>query len=416
MEHDGKYLKGFLSGVCVMLVCVGIVLFAKGEMLKNSGQGAQVETEARTEEQEKDNMLDLDLGRVENKLQNIEEVINQYYLDEIDEAEVESWMYKGLIAGLGDRYAAYYTREELEKSNESSSGQYEGIGAVLTENVNTGLVTVVRCYEGTPSQEAGMLPGDVIYMLNDTAVTGMELSDVVSMIRNEEGETIKVTVVREGQDDYLEFDVERRAIEVPTVNYEMMDGKIGYIEITEFDSVTEAQFINALEDLNSQGMEKLIIDLRNNLGGVLQTTCNMLNQLLPEGLIVYTEDKDGNRTEYRSDGKHAFDKPLAVLVNGNSASASEIFAGAVKDYGIGTLVGTNTYGKGIVQRTVKLNDGTAVKMTIAKYYTPKGNDIHGVGIKPDVEVELDDALKQKVSVEKSEDNQLQKAIEVVNGK
>ncbi len=170
-----------------MLVCVGIVLFAKGEMLKNSGQGAQVETQARTEEQVKDNMLDLDLGRVENKLQNIEEVINQYYLDEIDEAEVESWMYKGLIAGLGDRYAAYYTREELEKSNESSSGQYEGIGAVLTENVNTGLVTVVRCYEGTPSQEAGMLPGDVIYMLNDTAVTGMELSDVVSMIRNEEG-------------------------------------------------------------------------------------------------------------------------------------------------------------------------------------------------------------------------------------
>ena len=142
----------------------------------------------------------------------------------------------------------------------------------------------------------------------------------------------------------------------------------------------------------------------------------MLNQLLPEGLIVYTEDKDGNRTEYRSDGKHAFDKPLAVLVNGNSASASEIFAGAVKDYGIGTLVGTNTYGKGIVQRTVKLNDGTAVKMTIAKYYTPKGNDIHGVGIKPDVEVELDEGLKQKVSIEKSEDNQLQKAIEVVNGK
>ena len=163
-------------------------------------------------------------------------------------------------------------------------------------------------------------------------------------------------------------------------------------------------------------MEKLIIDLRNNPGGVLSTVCNMLEQILPEGLIVYTEDKDGNRTEYKSKGGNEFQKPLAVLVNGNSASASEIFAGAVKDYGIGTLVGTKTFGKGIVQRIITLNDGTAVKLTVSKYFTPKGNDIHEKGIEPDVEVELEESLKQKVTIEKAEDNQLQKAIEILNQK
>jgi len=194
----------------------------------------------------------------------------------------------------------------------------------------------------------------------------------------------------------------------------MLEGKTGYIAITEFDTITEEQFNTALAELEAQGMEKLIIDLRNNLGGVLQTVCNMLEQMLPEGLIVYTENKDGERTEYKSDGKHQFQKPLAVLINENSASASEIFAGAIKDYGIGTLVGTTTYGKGIVQRIVNLDDGTAVKLTIAKYYTPNGNDIHGKGIEPDVEVELNDNLKQKTEIEKEEDNQLQKAIEILS--
>lgn len=418
MENDSKFQKGFLSGLCVMLVALGIFFFAKGEMLKKASTEVGTEkSEAQSEaETSKDNMLNLDVEKVEQKLENIQDVVNQYYLDEIDEAEVESWMYKGLIAGLGDRYATYYTEEELQKSNEATSGQYKGIGAVLTTDKTTGLATVVRCYEGAPAEEAGLLPGDVIYMLNDTVVTDMELNDVVSMIKTEEGETIKITVVREGENDYLEFDVERRAVEVPTISHEMLEDNIGYITITEFDSITESQFQEALDDLESQGMERLIIDLRDNLGGVLQTTCNMLNEILPKGMIVYMEDKEGNRTEYKSDGSSTFDKPLVVLVNGNSASASEIFAGAVKDYEIGTLVGTTTYGKGIVQRTIMLDDNTAVKLTIAKYYTPKGNDIHGVGIEPDVKEDLNEDLKKKVTIEKEEDNQLQKAIEVVKSK
>lgn len=414
MENENKFLKGFLSGFCVVLVVFGIVFFAKGELLKKAS--TEVQTEDAAAETEKDNMLHLDSGKIDQKLNNIQEIINQYYLDEIDEEKVESWMYKGLVAGLGDQYATYYTVEELQKSNESSAGQYKGIGAVLTQDKTTGLVTIARCYAGTPSEEAGLLPGDIIYMLNDTVVADMELTDVVAKIKTEAGDTIKITVVRDGEADYLDFDVERRAIEVPTVNHEMLEGNIGYIEIVEFDTITESQFKEALQSLEDQGMEKLIIDLRSNLGGVLQTTCNMLEELLPKGLIVYMEDKEGNRTEYKCKGENEFDKPLAVLVNGNSASASEIFAGAIKDYGIGTIVGTTTYGKGIVQRTIMLDDGTAVKLTIAKYYTPNGNDIHGVGVEPDVEVELDEELKKKVEIEKAEDNQLQKAIEVVNNK
>ena len=413
MEKNSRFLKGFLSGVCAMLVIAGIVLFAKGEMIKREGIVPEAEQEAETEYTD---TLHLDKERLERKIENIESVINQYYLDEIDQDEVESWMYKGLIAGLGDTYAAYYTKEELEKTTEASSGSYNGIGAVLSQDRTTGLITIVRCYEGTPSAESGLLPGDVLYSINDTQVTDKDLTEVVSMIKTEPGDTVKIEVVREGENDYLSFDVARAPIEVPTVNSEMLDGNIGYIEITEFDTVTEEQFKRALSELESQGMEKLIIDLRNNPGGVLSTVCNMLEQILPEGLIVYTEDKEGNRTEYKSDGKHEFTKPLAVLVNGNSASASEIFAGAVKDYGIGTLVGTKTFGKGIVQRIVNLNDGTAVKLTVSKYYTPKGNNIHKVGIEPDVEVELDESLKQQVTIEKSEDNQLQKAIEVLNQK
>lgn len=413
MEQDNRFLKGFLSGLCAMLVIMGVVLFAKGELLKRERRDMviQEETEAHTSDR-----LELDHEKIDRKITNIENIVNQYYLDEIDQAEVESWLYKGLIAGLGDNYATYYTREELQKTNEASSGAYQGIGAVLTQDRTTGLITVTRCYEGTPSARAGLLPGDVIYSINDTQVTGTDLTEVVSMIKTEPGDTVKIEVAREGENDYLSFDVEREYIEIPTVNSEMLEGKIGYIEITEFDTITEEQFKQALSDLESQGMEKLIIDLRNNPGGVLSTVCNMLEQILPEGLIVYTEDKEGKREEYKSDGKNEFKKPLAVLVNGNSASASEIFAGAVKDYGIGTLVGTKTFGKGIVQRIINLNDGTAVKLTVSKYYTPKGNDIHKVGIEPDVEVELNEELKQKVTIEKSEDNQLQKAIEVLNQK
>ena len=411
MENNKRFLNGVLCGVFVTII-FGMILFYGNDRLREY-VSVSAETE-KTSAENSGNILNIDKADIQKKVENIEAVINHYYLDNIDTEQVENQMYKGLVAGLGDPYASYYTAEELQKMQESTAGQYVGIGATLTQDKNTGIISIVRCFEGTPSEQAGLLPGDIIYKLNDTEVTGMDLNTVVTMIKTEEGAAIRLSIARDGETDYLEFDVERQEVKIPTVTYEMLEGKTGYIAITEFDTITEEQFNTALAELEAQGMEKLIIDLRNNLGGVLQTVCNMLEQMLPEGLIVYTENKDGERTEYKSDGKHQFQKPLVVLINENSASASEIFAGAIKDYGIGTLVGTTTYGKGIVQRIVNLDDGTAVKLTIAKYYTPNGNDIHGKGIEPDVEVELNDNLKQKTEIEKEEDNQLQKAIEILS--
>ena len=258
-----------------------------------------------------------------------------------------------------------------------------------------------------------LLPDLAKWEKGDMEVTGVDLTMVVSQIKGEENTQVTISVVREGEEDYLELQVERRTIEIRTVSSAMLEDRIGYISITSFDDVTTDQFIKALDELEAQGMDGLIVDLRDNGGGLVSSVCAILDRLLPEGLIVYTEDKYGNREEEHSDAEHYFDKPLAVLVNGNSASASEIFAGAIKDYGIGTLVGTKTYGKGIVQKIYPLQDGTAVKLTVSKYYTPKGNNIHEIGIEPDVEIDLEESLKKEAVVPLEKDNQLQKAKELV---
>ena len=407
MEKNRRFGKGFLCGVLVSAVVAGAGIGISQNMMQEHNAAAG-KTESTA-----DVRLDLDQKKVDEKIGQIEEVINQNYLNEVDEEEIEAGIYKGMISGLGDPYAAYYTQDELKALRESTSGAYQGIGAKLSQDPDSGAIQVVTCFEGTPAQKAGLLPGDILYTVNGTEVTGKDLTDVVSMIKTAEGDQVHIQVARDGEKDYLDFDVERSEVSVPTVAYKMMDNKMGYVAISEFDEVTAKQFQDALADLDEQGMEKLIIDLRNNLGGLLDTCCEMLRQILPEGRIVYTEDKDGNQEEYNCDGAHAFKKPLVVLVNGYSASAAEIFSGAVKDYGIGTLVGTKTFGKGIVQRIVGLQDGTAVKLTISKYFTPNGTDIHQKGIEPDVTVELDESLKNKVTITEEEDNQLQKAISIL---
>ena len=402
-NENGKFLKGLFCGVILVLICMaGCLLHLQWKMNRR----AAVSTDS-----EKTETLDMNLSQVKKKAGEIEELINAYYLDEIDGQKVEDTMYTGMVAGLEDPYSVYYSKEELESMEESISGAYSGIGATLTQDPDTGDLSVVSCFDGTPAQEAGLQPGDVITGWNGNSVEGMELSELVSKIKTDPEEQLTLEIERDGE--ILEVELTRREVQIPTVEYEMLDDQIGYIRLVEFDEVTAEQFKEALEDLENQNMEKLIIDVRNNPGGVLQVVCDMLDQLLPEGLIVYTEDKNGNRKEYTSDEEHQFTKPLAVLANENSASASEIFAGAIQDYGIGTIVGTTTFGKGIVQRTFYLSDGTGVKLTVAKYYTPKGHDIHKKGITPDVETELDEELKNQSSISHEEDNQLQKAIEVL---
>lgn len=402
-NENEKFMKGLFCGVFLVLICMaGCLLHLQWKMTRR----AAVSTDS-----EKTETLDMNLSQVKKKTGEIEELINAYYLDEIDGQKVEDTMYTGMVAGLEDPYSVYYSKEELESMEESISGAYSGIGATLTQDPDTGELSVVSCFDGTPAQEAGLQPGDVIIGWNGKSVEGMELSELVSKIKTDPEEQLTLEIERDGET--LEVELTRREVQIPTVEYEMLDNQIGYIRLVEFDEVTADQFKEALEDLENQNMEKLIIDVRNNPGGVLQVVCDMLDQLLPEGLIVYTEDKNGNRKEYTSDEEHQFTKPLAVLANENSASASEIFAGAIQDYGIGTIVGTTTFGKGIVQRTFYLSDGTGVKLTVAKYYTPKGHDIHKKGITPDVEIELDEELKNQSSISHEEDNQLQKAIEVL---
>lgn len=400
MNDKRQLWKGIAIGFAATLIVIQAVMFANKILGDGTGKG-------------KTQGINLTSEEIEAKLTEIEALMNNYYLDELDYEEIETWLYKGAVAGLGDPYAAYYTEEEYQSMLDTTNGSYCGIGVEISQNISTGIVTVARVFEGSPAEKAGLLPGDVLYKVGDMEATGEDLTMIVSKIKGKEHTTVVISVAREGEDDYLEFQVERETIEVQTVESEMLEGEIGYIAISSFDDVTSDQFVQALDKLEGQGMEGLIVDLRDNGGGLVSCVCKILDRLLPEGLIVYTEDKYGNREEERSDAEHYFDKPLAVLVNGNSASASEIFAGAIKDYGIGALVGTKTYGKGIVQKIYPLSDGTAVKLTVSKYYTPKGNNIHGIGIEPDVEIELDEALEKKVVVSKEEDNQLQKARELL---
>lgn len=405
MENKKQFIRGIAVGVVITALVAGGVSF-----------GSRALTKVSDEKKAESGELNLTSTAVEDKITEIETLVQKYYLNEIDTEQVENYLYKGMIAGLDDAYAAYYTKEEYQSMMDSTNGSYYGIGVEMSQNMTTGIITITRVFEGSPAEEAGLLPGDVIYKVQDTEVTGEDLTKVVSMVKGAEGTTVPISVAREGESDYLTFDVERRTIEIATVEHRMLDGNIGYISIASFDDVTVNQFLTALEDLENQGETALIIDLRNNGGGLVSSAGSILDRLLPEGLIVYTEDKYGNREELKSDAENYFDKPLAVLVNGNSASASEIFAGAIKDYGLGTLVGTQTFGKGIVQKVYPLNDGTAVKLTVSKYYTPKGNNIHGIGIAPDVEVELDADVANAITIPEEKDNQLQKAVEILTEK
>ena len=349
-----------------------------------------------------------------SKLKFLEQCVDEYFLfDTPDAQSYQDELYKGFMNALDDPYSCYYTADEYKSMMESTSGSYEGIGVVVSQNVQTKVITVVRPFEGCPGAEAGMLPGDILVEVAGNDVSDTDVSTVVSWIKGEGGTTVDIRVYRESDNQYYDFTVERRKIEVPTVAYEMLDDNIGYVQVTEFDEVTSDQFIAAVDDLKAQGMEGMVVDIRDNPGGLLSCVVEMLDYMLPEGTLVYTEDKNGEGETYTSDAEHYFDLPLAVLVNGNSASASEIFSGAIQDYKAGTIVGTQTFGKGIVQSILPFNDGSAIKITVSRYFTPNGVCIHGTGITPDIEVELDDDLKTKLTIEKDEDNQLQTAIENV---
>ena len=345
--------------------------------------------------------------KIMNKVNVLEIFIDQYFLDEIDEEKMADEVYKGVINGLGDEYAAYYTAEEYAAILESTNGIYCGIGAYISADTKTGIVTILQPMKNSPCEKAGIKAGDIIYAVEGKEVTGMEISEVQAMVKGEQGSEVVLTVVRENEKK--DITVVRDEIETDTVSSQMLENKIGYIQVSGFEQVTPKQFRNAIKKLEKEGMEGLIIDLRDNGGGLLDAAVEMLDRMLPKGLVVYSMDKSGEKVEYLAEDEDSFDKPLAILVNGNSASASEVFCGAIQDKGTGVLVGTTTFGKGIVQGIFGLDDGSAVKMTTARYYTPEGRNIHGKGLTPDVEVELSEKIQELPESGLKVDNQLKAA-------
>lgn len=394
MKQKSGFLKGALCGALTALLIVGLV---------SCGIIADKRQEAQSAGQSADNTAE-----AEAKLQYLKALIDEYFIEDIDEEKLTEGIYKGYIDGLEDPYSVYYDEEETREMNETTSGEYQGVGFVVSQDKDTEIITVLQVYEDSPAQEAGIKDGDILYKVDGEELSGLDLTEVVRKIKGEEGTEVELTVLRGDNAEEVTVTAVRRTIEAQTVSHEMKENGVGYIRISEFDSVTYEQYKTALEDLEANGMQSLIVDLRSNPGGNLVTVCDILDLMLPEGTIVYTEDKNGEKNEFTSDEENQFTKPLVVMMNGYSASASEIFAGAVQDYGTGQIVGTQSYGKGVVQQIFDLKDGTSLKLTIAEYFTPNGRNINGEGITPDVEVEYeyDEANPEA-------DNQLDKAIEVV---
>lgn len=401
--NRGGILLGMLLGIVATLLVGGFVFVGV--------KFYEVMDSRKADAEKKSNADSIVSEETEKKLSAIEDVIEEYYYQDadIDVETMTEGMYRGMVNALGDPYSVYYTEEEWEDLMQDTEGIYFGIGAYLMIDQTTGFGKISGVIENTPAEEAGLRENDILYEVDGQSTAGMDLSEIVSYIKGEAGTKVHLTIYREGESDYLEVDVERRKIEAPTVKYEILENNIGYIQITEFDDVTTDQFTEALAVVKGVHAKGLILDLRGNPGGSLNVVVDIARQILPKGLIVYTEDKYGEREEYNCDGRRQLDMPLVVLVNGNSASASEILAGAIKDYKMGTLVGTTTFGKGIVQRILPLTDGTALKLTISAYYTPNGNNIHGVGIEPDVVCEFDSDAYYDEGV----DNQLEKAVEEI---
>ena len=372
-KNKTKFLPGFLTGAFVMLIVAICVGFGINAVKTETGSKTTISSE------------------VSGKLDFLKDVIDLKYLEKTDEKTLEENIYKGLLQGLNDPYSVYYTKDEYDALKEETSGSYCGIGALVSQNADTGVITAINVFKGSPAEKAGMKNGDIIFKVEDKEVTGEDLNNVVAKMKGEKDTKVKINVYRTSEKEYIDLEVTRDKVDVPTVEHKMLDKSkgIGYIQITQFEEVTYDQFKEALDDLKKRGMKSVIFDLRNNPGGLYDTVCEML---------------DGNKQEKKSDANF-LDMPMVVLQNENSASASEIFSGAIQDFGAGKIVGTQSFGKGIVQSIIPLSDGSAVKLTVEKYYTPKGVNIHGKGITPDVKVEI--------SKDGKKDNQLQKAIEVI---
>lgn len=390
-KKDHSFQNGLLTGISVTLAAVAVLVVIGAFFVVpalRSGRNQASTSDA-----------------AESLLEKIEEInayIDYYYIFDVDQEAMENSLLAGYVSGLGDPYSVYYTEEELDSVLESSSGAYYGIG-VLVGQMEDGTLQVVNVFRNSPAMEAGMQKEDVIVGVDGQNVEGMELDQVVAYIKGAEGSQVTVTVYRASTGETLDLSMERREVEVDTVEYRMLDSNVGYLQLVEFDDVSLQQMEDALKDLESQGMESLILDLRDNPGGLLTSVVDIADLFLDEANIFYMEDKAGNRVDYDAEDGTAYDGPLVILVNGNTASAAEVLSGTLQDHGIAQLVGTTTFGKGIVQTFYELSDGSGIKLTTAHYFTPNGTDIHGTGIEPDVTVEMETGADPDVQLQAAQE-------------
>jgi len=371
-----------------------------------------------TEQNRYEIILDAETVDYENvvKFNRVMGILKKDFYQKVDANKMLEGAIYGLAESLGDPYTVYFDKKQMEAFLEKSRGSYVGIG--VTVNVDDdGLLTVIEPAKGSPAMEAGILQGDKIVKVDGKDVTSVSDENmIISMIKGKENTRVNITVYRPSEDRYVQFNIKRKRIRASNIKSEILSGNIGYIKIAMFDSEIARYFRNDLSNMLKNGIEGLIIDLRDNPGGSFEQVVEIADSLLPAGTIVYTEDRDG-RKEYRYSDKAYVDLPLAILINSNSASASEILAGSVRDHGRGILVGTRTFGKGLVQELKLLGDGSGLKVTISRYFTPSGTCIHGTGIEPDIEVGVfDDYRNHPVShIPRSRDNQLRTAVKALLG-
>ena len=352
-----------------------------------------------------------------SKVQNIKTYIKNNYLREVDDEKMLEGQLKGMVQSLNDPYSVYMTSDEFASFAQETSGVYGGIGVIVTPGEDN-LITVVSPIEDTPGERAGIKTGDRIIRVNGVEYSAENMDEAVKVMKGKPKTKVTITIMRldkEGNNQTLDLDIVREEIRLITVKSNIIDNNIGYIRITSFDELTYKDFKENLSKLEKSNIKGLIIDLRNNPGGLLNVCAEIADELLGAGDIIYTQTKDGTR-EYLKSDKNQITIPIVLLVNEGSASASEILAGAVKDHQRGELIGTKTFGKGVVQRIRELSDGSGIKLTVSEYFTPNGTNIHGIGITPDIVLELNEGVENIGPGYISEDNQLQKAVEVIKGK
>jgi len=402
------YKARLLLKVAILCIAVSLLSFFAGITLgktssyKNSDND-DIVAAAVTEEANIDHL---------KPISDVMELIKNKYIEDVDTEKLIEGAIKGMVDSLEDPYSVYMNESEFRDFITALDGAFGGVGIVLSTDENTGDIIVVSPIEGTPAYKAGILPRDIIVKVDDVDLTGKSLDDAVRLLRGEKGTQVTVYVKRGNNQELLKFQLTRDDIRVTTVNHEVLDDNIGYIKITSFDSKTYNEFKQTLDSLKAQGIKGLVLDLRNNPGGSLYESVMIADEILGKGIIVYTEDRNKNRLEEYFSDEEKISMPLVVLINENSASASEIVAGAIKDHKAGILVGTKTFGKGSVQEVQPFENKTGMKLTIAKYYLPSGRCIDGTGIEPDIEVKLDKETGI-FNVPREKDKQLLKAIEIL---